>query len=95
MKKHFHELYPGVQYDSYVYESKNMSRLRQFGTTKHLQIMVMNIQAFSGDTKLINRESENLNGLKPVDFLTATNPILILDEPQKLDAKNQKQAMML
>lgn len=93
MKKHFHELYPGVQYDSYVYESKNMSRLRQFGTTKHLQIMVMNIQAFSGDTKLINRESENLNGLKPVDFLTATNPILILDEPQKLDAKNQKQAI--
>lgn len=93
MKQHFHELYPGVQYDSYVYDSKNMSRLRQFGTTKHLQIMVMNIQAFSKDTNLINRESENLNGLKPVEFLTATNPVLILDEPQKLDSKTQKQSI--
>lgn len=89
MKHHFRDLYAGVQYDSYVYDSKNMSRLRQFGTTKHLQIMVMNIQAFSKDTNLINRESESLNGLKPVDFLTATNPILILDEPQKLSSKIQ------
>lgn len=93
MKQHFHELYPGVQYDSYVYDSKNMGRLRQFGTTKHLQIMVMNIQAFSRDTNLINREDENLHDLKPVEFITATNPILILDEPQKLDGKTQKQSI--
>jgi type III restriction enzyme len=93
MKQHFHELYPGVQYDSYVYDSKNMGRLRQFGTTKHLQIMVMNIQAFSKDTNLINREDENLQDLKPVEFITATNPVLILDEPQKLDGKTQKQSI--
>lgn len=93
MKQHFHELYPGVQYDSYVYDSKNMGRLRQFGTTKHLQIMVMNIQAFSGDTKLINREDENMHDLKPVEFITATNPVLILDEPQKLDGKTQRQSI--
>lgn len=93
MKQHFRDLYAGVQFDSYVYDSKNMNRLRQFGTTKHLQIMVMNIQAFSGDTKLINRESESLNGLRPMDFLTTTNPVLILDEPQKLSSKLQLESI--
>jgi type III restriction enzyme len=93
MKQHFHELYAGVQYDSYIYDSKNMGRLRQFGTTRHLQIMVMNIQAFSKDTNLINRESESLNGLRPVDFLTSTKPILILDEPQKLGSKIQLESI--
>jgi type III restriction enzyme len=93
MKQHFRDLYAGLQYDSYIYDSKNMSRLRQFGSTKHLQIMVMNIQAFSKDTNLINRESESLNGLKPIDFLTATNPVLILDEPQKLGSKLQLESI--
>jgi type III restriction enzyme len=93
MKQHFRDLYAGVQFDSYVYDSKNMSRLRQFGTTRHLQIMVMNIQAFSKDTNLINRESESLNWLKPMDFLTATNPVLILDEPQKLSSKLQLESI--
>ena len=93
MKQHFRDLYAGVQFDSYVYDSKNMSRLRQFGTTKHLQIMVMNIQAFSKDTNLINRESESLDWLRPIDFLTATNPVLILDEPQKLSSKLQLESI--
>jgi type III restriction enzyme len=93
MKQHFRDLYAGVQYDSYVYDSKNMSRLRQFGTTKHLQIMVMNIQAFSKDTNLINIKTENLDWQKPVDYITTTNPVIILDEPQKLGSKIQQESI--
>lgn len=93
MKDHFREIYSGVQYDSYVYDSKNVNRLRQFATAKHLQILVMNIQAFNKDSNIIMREADGLSGMRPIDFITAVNPIVIMDEPQKLDGKLQKEAI--
>jgi type III restriction enzyme len=91
MKEHFKELYSGVQYDSYVYDSKNLNKLRQFATSSHLQIMVMNIQAFNKDSNIINKEDET--GRRPVDYIRDVRPVLIMDEPQKLDAKQQKLAI--
>ena len=91
MKEHFREIYSGIQYDSYVYDSKNVNRLRQFATASHLQLLVMNVQAFSKDTNIINKVDET--GRKPADFITATRPVIIMDEPQKLDAKLQKAAI--
>lgn len=93
MKEHFREVYAGVQYDSYVYDSKNVNRLRQFATARHLQILVMNIQAFNKDSNIIMREADGLSGMRPIDFITAVNPIIIMDEPQKLDGKLQKEAI--
>lgn len=93
LKEHFREIYAGLQYDSYVYDSKHINRLRQFATSKHLQILVMNIQSFNKDSNIILREADNLNGMKPMDFITAVKPIVIMDEPQKLDAKLQKEAI--
>lgn len=93
MKQHFRELYSSVQYDSYVYDSKNVARLRQFATARHLQILVMNIQAFNKDSNIIMREADGLNGMRPIDFITSVQPIVIMDEPQKLDGKLQKEAI--
>jgi type III restriction enzyme len=93
MKEHFRSLYAGVQYDSYVYESKYLGRLRQFATTKHLQILVMNVQAFSRDTTIIRRDAENLNGNRPLDYIAGVHPVVILDEPQKLGSKRQVEAI--
>jgi type III restriction enzyme len=93
MKQHFSDIYPGVQYDSYVYDSNNVTRLRQFATSQQVQILVMNIQAFNGDGRIIMRPADNLNGMRPVDFITAVNPIVIMDEPQKLDGLGQKGAI--
>jgi type III restriction enzyme len=93
MKQHFRDIYAGVQYDSYVYDSKNVNRLHQFATTKHLQILVMNIQSFSRDSNIIMREADGLQGMKPIDFITSVKPIVIMDEPQKLDGPMQKLAI--
>lgn len=93
LRDHFHEIYSGIQYDSYVYDSKNAAKLRQFATAQHLQILVMNIQAFNGDSRIIMREFDNLNGMRPVDFITAVRPVVIMDEPQKLDGLGQKGAI--
>ena len=56
--------------------------------------MVINIDAFrksfsdpSKETKanIIHRQNDRLNGLRPIEFIASTNPILIIDEPQSVD----------
>jgi type III restriction enzyme len=93
MKEHFKELYSGIQYDSYVYDSKNVNKLRQFATSSHLQILVMNIAAFNSDDNIIRRQSDTLNGQAPIDFIQAVHPVVIMDEPQKLSGANATKAI--
>ncbi len=49
MKGHFKGLYDNVSFDSFVYDSKNLSLVRQFALNNQVQIMVINIQAFQRD----------------------------------------------
>ena len=83
-KSHFKEIYSGVQFDSFVYDSKNINKLRQFATSKHMQILVMNIAAFNKDDNVIKRATDVLNGRAPIDYIRSVRPIVIMDEPQKL-----------
>lgn len=92
-KDHFQEVYAGIQMDYYAYDSKNLNRLRQFATTSHLQILVMNIAAFHKDDNIIKREADALNGRAPIDFIRAVNPVVIMDEPQKLGSELQEAAV--
>lgn len=90
---HFKELYSGLQYDAYVYDSKNVNKLRQFATSSHLQILIMNIAAFNRDENIIMRETDGLNGRAPIDFVQAVKPVVILDEPQKLSSELSAKAI--
>lgn len=83
-KEHFKEMYSGIQYDSYVYDSKNVNRLRQFATSSHLQILIMNIAAFNKDDNIIHKNVDALGGKAPIDFINAVKPVIIMDEPQKM-----------
>ena len=47
LREHIRDLYDGLQYDTYVYDSAALTRVRQFATASHLQIMVINIDAFT------------------------------------------------
>src|SRR3989338_280912 len=49
MKEHFKGLYNNVAFDDFVYQSKDLSRVRQFAVNNEVQIMVINIQAFQKD----------------------------------------------
>ena len=50
-KEHFRALYNNLLFEHFVYDSKRFSRLRQFGTSNTLQIMVINIDAFRADSE--------------------------------------------
>lgn len=95
MRDHFQALY-GTPFDHFVYDSKKLGVLRAFATANSMQLMVINIQAFNrdvsaakGDTSglIMYQEREELSGRRPIDFLQATCPVVIIDEPQKMQAE--------
>ena len=93
-KDHFSYLFNSVPFDYYVYDSKRVSQLRQFATSNQIQVLIINIDAFrktlegiddEKKSNIIHRESDRLSGRKPIEFIRATNPIVIIDEPQSVD----------
>ncbi len=92
--EHFKGLFDNVNYDYFVYDSGNLEQVRDFATSSDIRIMIINIDAFkksftdpTKDNKanLIHRTNDRLNGMKPIDFIASTNPIVIIDEPQSVD----------
>jgi len=92
--EHFKAIFDNVNYDYFIYDSSNLEQVRDFATSNDIRIMVINIDAFrksftdpSKDTKanIIHRNNDRLSGLKPIEFISSTNPIVIIDEPQSVD----------
>ena len=91
-EEHFSELYPGVGFKAFMYDSSKMNQVREFATSNDIQVMIINIDAFRKDfdeedskSNLIYRSSEDLSGKKPIELIRQTNPIVIIDEPQSVD----------
>jgi type III restriction enzyme len=95
LREHIRDVYDGLQYDFHVYDSNALTRVRHFATASHLQIMVVNIAAMTGDanTRIIHRPTDAMNGYAPIEFLKACRPIVIMDEPQSLDGPTQVPAI--
>jgi type III restriction enzyme len=104
-KEHFQTLYDKVPFDHFVYDSKRLGKVRQFATSNQIQIMVINIQSFQKDVadkdlwemtedelkklNVINRENDRMSGRRPIEFIQAANPIVIIDEPQSVDTTDK------
>lgn len=90
-KDHLRELYDNINYNFFIYDSNDLSKVRDFATNDRLEIMVINIDAFAksfdkpDDEKktanIIHRYNDSL-GYKPLDLIKNTNPFVIIDEPQ-------------
>jgi type III restriction enzyme len=93
LAEHIRDVYDGLQYDSYVYDSQHLTRVRQFATASHLQILVINIDSFTSDTNVINRPSDAMNGYAPIEFLRACQPIVVMDEPQNMETPIRQEAI--
>lgn len=100
---HFRKEYKNVQYDYFIYDSSKREQVRNFATNDYIQIMVINIDAFSksfvdpakeSTANLIHRTDDRLNGMKPIEFIQATNPVVLIDEPQSVaSTANRKKAI--
>lgn len=86
-RAHFRALFDEQPFDYWVYDSKRVSSLRQFATSNQLQILIINIDAFNKPANnVIHQENDRLSGHKPIEFIQATNPVVIMDEPQNMES---------
>jgi len=100
--EHFQTLYDYARIAFTVYDSGRVNQLRNFALSDAIQILVINIDAFAKDAvefdgkkksagNIINQLRET--GVKPIEFIQASHPIVMLDEPQNLETDLRKQAV--
>ena len=91
-QEHFDALYDKPEMEYRVWNSKQASSItKQFGTNDSLQILVINIDSFVGDSTVIRQDSDH--GV-PLEYIQATNPIVIVDEPQNMETDKRKSGIM-
>lgn len=72
----------------FVYSSRQPHQLESFAADGGIGVMVINVQAFNAtgkDARRIYEEQDEFGSRRPIDVVAATRPILILDEPQKME----------
>lgn len=84
---HFQQEY-GKKVRSFVYNSKRLHELESFSSDSGINVMVINYHAFAAKSKdnlRIYDELDDFQSRKPIDVIAKNRPILILDEPQKME----------
>ncbi|MBI4620623.1 MAG: DEAD/DEAH box helicase family protein [Desulfobacterales bacterium] len=85
--EHFMEQY-NKRARFFIYNSKQLHHLEQFSSDGGINVMIINVQAFnarSQDARRIYEELDDFQSRKPIDVIKSNHPIMILDEPQKLE----------
>ncbi len=78
-----------------VYDSKRVTTVSDFSADGKLRFLIMNTQAFAArkDTLKIKQQLDALQSQVPLKVLAAARPILILDEPQKMEGKQTESSL--
>ena len=89
-REHFATEYDNPEMNFYVWDSKKTGQAREFATNDTLQIMVITIDSFAKAQNVMNRQSDYG---RPLDFIKATHPVVILDEPQNMETDIRRNAI--
>ena len=107
MQEHFMEHY-GKKARFFVYDSKNLSQIDSFSQSADISVMIINTQAFNaslneeknvegrkGDAaaRIIFTRRDDFQSRRPIDVIAANNPIVIMDEPQKMGGAATQRAL--
>ena len=93
LEEHFMEYY-GKKARCFVYDSSNLQKLDNFSSDSGLNVMIINTQAFaasmkeggrSKESRIIYSKRDEFGSRRPIDVIAANNPIIIMDEPQKME----------
>lgn len=89
MEDHFFEQY-GQKIRHFIYNSNQLHQLESFASDAGINCMIINVQAFNStgkDNRRIYECLDDFQSRRPIDVIAANHPILILDEPQKMEGK--------
>lgn len=93
LEEHFMEHY-GKKARWFIYNKDNLQQIDRFSTDSELNVMIINTQAFARELKegnrnqhglIINSKRDEFGSRRPIDVLAANHPIIIMDEPQKME----------
>ena len=93
--EHFTESY-SKKARFFIYNSKQLHHLESFASDAGINVMVINIQAFNAtgkDNRRIYDELDDFQSRRPIDVISSNRPILILDEPQKMEGTKTLEAL--
>ncbi|MCJ8314345.1 MAG: DEAD/DEAH box helicase family protein [Pseudomonadales bacterium] len=72
----------------FTYNSKRLHEIESYASDSGINVMIINIQAFNAtgkDNRKISLEQDDFQSRRPIDVIAETRPILIIDEPQKME----------
>ncbi len=95
---HFAQSYGGKKVRFFIYSSKpaDLNKIEHFSSDATINVMIINIQAFNArgaDNRRIYDELDDFQSRRPIDVISSNRPILILDEPQKMEGKATLEAL--
>lgn len=84
--EHFKQAY-GIGIRHFIYNSSQLDTIEAFASDAGINVMIVNTQAFNArgaDARRIDMVLDQFRGRRPIDVIAATNPIMIIDEPQSV-----------
>ena len=94
LQDHFAEDY-GKRIQYFIYDSSQPTKIDIFASDTNMHVMIINTQAFNArgeDARRIDMKLDSFRSRKPIDVIAATNPIVIIDEPQSVLGANRSNA---
>ena len=92
---HFAEEYnKKIRY--FIYNSQDLTKIDKFGNDSGINVMIINSQAFNArgkDARRIYMKLDSFRSRRPIDVIAATNPILVIDEPQSVEGTVTKEKL--
>lgn len=101
LEDHFMEQY-GKKIRYFIYNSKDLSKIDTYSSDACINVMIINTQAFSTslkegaknkDSRIIYSIRDDFNSRRPIDVIAANRPIIIMDEPQKMEGVVTQKAL--
>jgi type III restriction enzyme len=98
---YFQALY-GHKVRRFIYDSSRPEPILAFSDSPGLHCMIINTQAFASEVRGEGKESKTLRmfremdqfgSRRPIDLIAANRPILILDEPQRMEGSTTQGAL--
>ncbi len=101
LEEHFMEQY-GKKARYFIYNSSNLTQIDSFSSDASINVMIINTQAFARDFKedaknkvslIMYSTRDDFQSRRPIDVIAANRPIIIMDEPQKMEGAATQRAL--
>ena len=101
LEDHFMEQY-GKKARYFIYNSGNLTQIDSFSSDASINVMIINVQAFNTsfkegaankESRIIYSKRDDFQSRRPIDVIAANRPIIIMDEPQKMEGAATQRAL--